>query len=132
MPLLRVSVLARLFAISNCVTLIDHIEHAGALTICLNSSVTSMLICDGRHVTINVMRGTSLHISTTRRHQGRIIDLFQMQDASDVLIILLSDLHHLGRLGRLLFKLLLCLLHLFLFLGDPFVKLQVLALEGSR
>ena len=132
MPLLRVSAPPRLFAISNCVTLIEHIEHAGALTICLNSSVTSMFICHEWHVTLNVMRGTFLHISATRRHQGCIIDIIQMQDASDVLITLLSDIHHLGRLGRLLFKLLLCLLHLLLFLGDPFVKLQVHALDWSR
>lgn len=54
-----------------------------------------------------------------------------MKNAPNILIVLLSDLHHFGRLLPILFKLLLGLLDLLFLLGDPLVELQIFPLEST-
>ena len=132
MPL-GISALARLLAVG--IALIDHGQHARALvrmiTISTASITASVRVCDGRDITTDVVRGASLD-ATARRHHPIIVNLLEVKNTADVLVVLLRDLHHLGRLLPLLFELLLCLLDLILLLRDPLFELEVLALEGAR
>lgn len=59
-------------------------------------------------------------------------DVVSIQDAPDVLAVLLSVGHDLARLLPLCLKLFLGLADLLMLLGHPLFELKVLALEGAR
>ena len=74
-----------------------------------------------------------MNATACRYHSPIVVDhLLEIQNAPNVLIVLLGDFHHFCHLQRLFLKLLLRLSDLVFLLRHPPLQLYILLLEGSR
>ena len=112
------STLVWLFTVG--IALVNHCQDTLALVSAVRTAslgVTPIRVSDWRCIAMPIMR--ALIPACCRNNCTIIVNLFKIENSSNVLIVLLRDLHNFGHFERLFLKLLFGLPHLVLLLGYP-------------
>jgi len=119
MSLMLRTAFPRLLAV--LVPLVNHIKYA---------SLTLLLFITEFFATIlHILPGRQFLDAARVDHRAVVVHI---EDAADLLIVLLGVVHHRGGLLPLLLKFLLGLEHLFFFISHPLFELEILPFECAR